>query len=142
MGNLGEASVSHLPPISGKILIADDDELMRKLIEHKLSMRGLTVIEAADGEEALQKITSEKPDLVILDGMMPGIDGFEVLRNIRENEATRNLRVVLLTARKMESDVVSGLTLGADEYITKPFMPEELLARIIRLLAQARSVGA
>jgi DNA-binding response OmpR family regulator len=134
--------VSHLPPISGKILIADDDELMRKLIEHKLSMRGLTVIEAADGEEALQKITSEKPDLVILDGMMPGIDGFEVLRNIRENEATRNLRVVLLTARKMESDVVSGLTLGADEYITKPFMPEELLARIIRLLAQARSVGA
>ncbi len=133
--------MSNLPSISGKILIADDDELLRKLVEHKLRMRGLTVVEAADGEEALHKIASEKPDLVILDGMMPGIDGFEVLRKIRENEATKSLRVVLLTARRMESDVVSGLTLGADEYITKPFLPEELLARIVRLLAQTRSVG-
>ena len=73
-------------------------------------------------------------DLVILDGMMPGLDGFEVLRRLKENEITRSLPVVLLTARKMESDIVSGLTLGADEYVVKPFMPEELIARIRRLL--------
>ena len=117
-----------------RVLIADDDELLRELVEFKLSQLGLAVTSVGDGETALEVATRGEVDLVILDGMMPGLDGFEVLRRLKENESTRSLPVVLLTARKMESDIVSGLTLGADEYVVKPFMPEELMARIRRLL--------
>lgn len=117
-----------------RVLIADDDELLRELLEFKLSQLGLAVTGVGDGETALEVVMRGEVDLVILDGMMPGLDGFEVLRRLKENEITRSLPVVLLTARKMESDIVSGLTLGADEYVVKPFMPEELIARIRRLL--------
>lgn len=127
--------------ILGKVLIADDDELFRMLIVHILQSRGLEVTEAVDGEDALEKIAADLPDLVVLDGMMPGLDGYEVLRRLKESETTRSIRVVLLTARKMENDVVKGLALGADEYLTKPFMPEELLARITRLLPNKSLVG-
>ena len=117
-----------------RVLIVDDDELLRELLEFKLSQLGLAVTGVGDGETALEVVMRGEVDLVILDGMMPGLDGFEVLRRLKENEITRSLPVVLLTARKMESDIVSGLTLGADEYVVKPFMPEELIARIRRLL--------
>ncbi len=119
-----------------RVLIADDDELLCNLLEHKLASIGCQTISVGDGVEALAIALSEKLDLIVLDGMMPGMDGFEVLRRLRENEGTRKTPIVLLTARRMESDIVSGLELGADEYIVKPFMPEELLTRIRRLIGR------
>ncbi len=116
------------------ILIADDDELLVKLLEHKLGQEGYQVTSVGNGEEALDKVAANKPDLIVLDGMMPGLDGFEVLRRLKENEETRDTPVVMLTARGMERDIVAGLDLGAEEYIVKPFLPAELITRVNRLI--------
>ncbi len=115
-------------------MIADDDDLLVQLLEHKLAQNGLDVVSVGDGEAALETARDIMPDLIVLDGMMPGVDGFEVLRQLKESERTKDIIIVMLTARRQESEVVSGLSLGADEYLVKPFMPEELLARIGRLL--------
>lgn len=117
------------------ILIADDDELLRTIVEHKLAARGYRVLAAADGDEALRLIGEQRPALVVLDAMMPGADGFEVLRLMKENAALAKIPVVMLTARKLESDIVRALQLGASDYLLKPFIPEELALRIGRLLA-------
>ncbi|MCK5041553.1 MAG: response regulator [Sphingomonadales bacterium] len=117
-----------------RILVADDDELLAELITHKLELAGYDVIYAEDGDVALKKINEEKPDAIILDGMMPGLDGFDVLRTIKENDDTKSIPVVMLTARGMGKDVVSGLELGAADYLVKPFMPEELVSRLERVL--------
>ncbi len=117
-----------------RILIADDDELMVRLLSHKLSQKGLQVIAASDGESALAFVRAELPDIVILDGMMPGMDGVEVLKRLKKDSATRHIPVLLLSARKMEADVVAGLEYGAEDYMVKPFMPEELWARIRKIL--------
>lgn len=117
-----------------KVVVADDDELLLRLLEYKLLQLGLDVITCGDGESALRATREECPDLVVLDGMMPGMDGFEVLRELKEDESTRAIPVVMLTARSLEKDVVTGLTLGADEYLVKPFNPEEFIVRIQRLL--------
>lgn len=119
-----------------RVLIADDDELLVRLLEHKLTQAGLQVICVADGESALERALSDSPDLIVLDAMMPGPDGFQVLQRLKDSEDTKDIPVVMLTARKMESDIVSGLALGADDYIVKPFMPEEVLARLRRLLGR------
>tara|TARA_R110000787_G_scaffold23762_3_gene67749 strand:- start:167053 stop:167424 length:372 start_codon:yes stop_codon:yes gene_type:complete len=118
-----------------KVLIADDDALMVRLLSHKLSQKGLQVISAEDGEQALAMIGVEMPDIVILDGMMPGMDGVEVLKRLKQDAATRDIPVLLLSARKMEADVVAGLEHGAEDYMVKPFMPEELWARIRKILS-------
>ena len=118
-----------------KVLIADDDALMVRLLSHKLSQKGLQVIAAADGEQALAMVGVEMPDIVILDGMMPGMDGVEVLKRLKQDAATRDIPVLLLSARKMEADVVAGLEHGAEDYMVKPFMPEELWARIRKILS-------
>ena len=117
-----------------RVLVADDDDLLLQLLEHKLTQQGYTVICVEDGEHALEMARAEIPDLIVLDGMMPGMDGFDVLRNLKEGDDTRDIPVVMLTARNMERDIVSGLTLGAEEYLVKPFMPEELVVRIKRLV--------
>lgn len=118
-----------------RILVADDDQLLLALVEHKLRRRGYEVETAEDGETALQKIREAPPDLVVLDAMMPGRDGFSVLRALAEDPATAGVPVVMLTARRQESDILAGLRLGAREYMVKPFMPEELIERVGRLLA-------
>lgn len=123
-------------PTGRSVLVADDDELLVQLLTHKLTQAGLSVRSVGDGEEALEAVAEDPPDLIVLDGMMPGLDGFEVLRRLKESEDYRHIPVVMLTARKLESEIVSGLSLGADEYLIKPFMPEELIVRINRLLAQ------
>lgn len=117
-----------------RVLVADDDELLLKLLEHKLLQQGYHVTCVKDGEHALQAARAEQPDLVVLDGMMPGMDGIDVLRHLKEGDDTRQIPVVMLTARNMERDIVNGLTLGAEEYLVKPFMPEELIVRIKRLI--------
>lgn len=116
------------------ILVADDDPLIVRLLEHRLRHRGYDVISAPDGEAALDLANSEKPDLILLDGMMPGLDGFEVLRRLKENDETIDIPVVMLTARSQEGDIVDGLTTGASDYMVKPFIPEELLARVQRII--------
>ncbi len=116
------------------ILVADDDPLIIRLLEHRLRHRGYDVISAPDGETALDLAIREKPDLILLDGMMPGLDGFEVLRRLKENPETIEIPVVMLTARSQEGDIVDGLTSGAADYMVKPFIPEELIARIQRIV--------
>lgn len=116
------------------ILVADDDPLIIRLLEHRLRHRGYDVISAPDGETALDLAIREKPDLILLDGRMPGLDGFEVLRRLKENPETIQIPVVMLTARSQEGDIVDGLTSGAADYMVKPFIPEELIARIQRIV--------
>jgi DNA-binding response OmpR family regulator len=127
----------HRCPMSDKtssVLIIDDDELLIMLLEHKLEQRGLNVQSASDGRDGLLAAIESKPDLVVLDVMMPTMDGFEVLRRLKEHTDTREIPVIMLSAKRLEDDVVNGLNLGAADYLVKPFMPEELLLKIQRLL--------
>ncbi|MDM8519186.1 response regulator transcription factor [Anaerolineales bacterium HSG6] len=113
------------------ILIADDEARMRRFIEMNLGLEGYRVVEASNGLEAIDRVREELPDLVLLDVMMPELDGFEALHIIRE---TSNVPVIMLTVRDDESDKVKGLELGADDYVTKPFSPRELASRIKAVL--------
>ncbi len=119
---------------TSSVLIIDDDELLIMLLEHKLGQRGLSVQSASDGQDGLLAAIESKPDLVVLDVMMPTMDGFEVLRRMKEHDDTREIPVIMLSAKRLEGDVVNGLNLGAADYLVKPFMPEELLLKIQRLL--------
>ncbi len=120
------------------VLIADDDPLVCSLLEYKLGQCGFSVITVADGEQALERVREDAPDLVLLDSMMPVLDGMAVLRQIRKNHSPADLPVVMLTARRDEADVVSALQLGANDYITKPFILKEIVLRIENLLSQSR----
>lgn len=122
-----------------KILIADDEAEIRDVLHLYLEKDGYEVVEAADGVETMEKIRKEKPDLVILDIMMPGLDGYRVLRNIRENN---NIPVIMLSAKDTDDDKILGLDLGADDYITKPFGPLEAVARVNSNIRRFYSLGA
>lgn len=126
------------------ILIADDEARIRRLVSDFLKRDGHTILEAADGSAALQLLESSQViDLAILDVMMPSMDGFEVLRTLRSMETNENhLPVMLLTARAEETDQVRGLEGGADDYVTKPFSPVVLAARVRTLLKRARRSAA
>lgn len=119
-----------------KIVLAEDEAQIARLIEFKLKKEGYQVTWKENGEEALKAIKAEKPDLILLDVMMPVMDGYEVLRRLKEDENLRSIPVVMLTARAQERDVVKGIDLGAEDYITKPFHPAELLARVKRILGK------
>ncbi|MET3780767.1 DNA-binding response OmpR family regulator [Brevundimonas sp. 1080] len=118
-----------------RILIADDDPLLRSLLQHKLAAEDHQIFASEHGGEVLGMVKDHAPDLVVLDAMMPVMDGFEVLRRLKAGAGTRNIPVIMLTALKREQDVVGGLQLGAADYLAKPFIPEELVQRIRRLLA-------
>jgi DNA-binding response OmpR family regulator len=120
------------------VVVADDDTITRSIINLKLKSRGYNVITASDGTEALRVIEAELPELVVLDAMMPGINGFELLRLIKAAPKTANTLVVMLTSRKLEQDIVGALNAGASDYLVKPFIPEELAVRIARLLPASR----
>ena len=117
-----------------KILIVDDEKNIVDIIAFNLKKEGYTVITAADGEEGVQKAMEENPDLILLDIMMPKMDGYEVCKKIREK---KNTPIIMLTARAEELDKVLGLELGADDYVTKPFSPAELTARVDALFRRA-----
>jgi DNA-binding response OmpR family regulator len=119
---------------SRTIMIADDEPLLTELLEFRLGARGYRTVVACDGREALAKLAEEKPDAVVLDAMMPVHDGFEVLRRMRLSAETADIPVIMLTARRGEQDVIGALEMGANDYLVKPFMPEELLVRLGRLL--------
>lgn len=120
------------------VLVADDEPLLTELLEFRLTARGYTTVIAHDGREALAKLDEARPHAVVLDAMMPVHDGFEVLRRMRASEQHANVPVIMLTARRGEADVVGALELGADDYLIKPFLPEELLIRLGRLLGGRR----
>lgn len=113
-----------------RVLVADDESDVRGLIVYRLSRSGYQVVEAVDGEEALALALDLVPDLAVLDVMMPKLDGLEVTRRLRQHEQTRDVPVILLTARAQEADVTRGFEVGADDYLKKPFDPDELLARV------------
>lgn len=120
-----------------KVLVVEDDSVVRELIEWKLTSAGHVVLTEADGEAGLAAARAEKPDVVILDWMMPKLTGLEVCRAIREDETVSSLPVLLLTARAQDSDIEQGLAAGADDYLVKPFSPRELLSRVEALLARS-----
>lgn len=122
-----------------KILIADDEAEIRDVLRLYLEKDGYDVTEAADGIEAMEKLRKESPDLVILDIMMPGLDGYRVLRNIRENN---NIPVIMLSAKDTDADKILGLDMGADDYITKPFGPLEAVARVNSNIRRFYSLGS
>ncbi|HER44010.1 MAG TPA: response regulator transcription factor [Candidatus Eisenbacteria bacterium] len=117
-----------------KILVVDDEEDIRELVRYNLERNGYEVSCVSSGEEALDVIRSYRPELVVLDLMLPGIDGFEVCRTIKSDPKTEHLPIIMLTAKGEESDVVTGLELGAEDYIVKPFSPQVLLARVRAVL--------
>ncbi|TWP52384.1 response regulator [Lentzea tibetensis] len=117
------------------VLVAEDDADIRDLLVFKLMQEGFDVAAVGDGRSALDAIVVRQPDLVILDVMMPGMSGLDVCRRLREEPATKDLPIILLTARAQETDVESGFGVGADDYVTKPFSPRELLDRVHTVLA-------
>jgi len=119
-----------------KVLVVDDEKTLVKALTFNLEKEGYEVVTAYDGEEALKQVESDNPDLVILDLMLPGLDGFEVCRRVRKN---LDIPIIMLTAKGDDIDKILGLELGADDYITKPFNPRELIARVKAILRRTDS---
>lgn len=122
-----------------KVLVIDDEKDIVDLVAYNLEKAGMKVIRAYDGEMALRKAASDGVDLVVLDVMLPGIDGWEVLKRLRADTRTASVPILMLTARGDETEKVLGLELGADDYLTKPFSPKELAARVRALLRRRQS---
>jgi two-component system phosphate regulon response regulator PhoB len=122
------------------ILAVDDEEDILELIKYNLEKEGYRVALALDGSEALNYAREQQPDLVILDLMLPGIDGLDVFKELKNDMRTKNIPVIMLTAKTEDADVVTGLELGADDYITKPFSPRVLLARLKVALRRRKAV--
>jgi DNA-binding response OmpR family regulator len=121
-----------------KILVVDDEESVRQLFQIVLQHEGYEVLLAGNGAEALLMAHKEQPDLIILDWMMPVMDGLSALQQLRKDETTAGIPIVMLTARQSDSDTSTALIGGADVYLTKPFEPQDVLSIIARLLASAR----
>jgi diguanylate cyclase (GGDEF)-like protein len=122
------------------VLVADDDEDIVRFVEVNLRLEGFEVITAPDGERALQMASESLPDLILLDVMMPQLDGFEVCQRLRDDARTKNISIIMLTAKSLSADKVVGLTAGADDYIIKPFDPIELVARVKSSLRRSRDM--
>jgi two-component system, OmpR family, phosphate regulon response regulator PhoB len=121
------------------VLVADDDADIRDLVAFKLEQAGFDVIAVEDGQTALEQARSRQPTLAVLDVSMPGLSGIDVCRMLRADPATNGILIIMLTARVQEQDVEGGFSAGADDYVTKPFSPRELVSRIQALLSRARA---
>ncbi len=122
------------------VLVVDDDPDVCDLVTYKLEQSGLDVRRASDGDAALREVAKKVPDLVLLDVMMPGVSGLEVLERWRKDEATAAMPVIMLTAKAQENDVERGFELGADDYVIKPFSPRELVRRVTAVLSRRQAV--
>ena len=120
----------------GRILVVDDEIYIVHILDFSLGMEGYEVITALDGEQALEKARNEKPDLIVLDIMMPKLDGYETCKMLKAEEATKDIPVILLSAKGRNVDQKIGFEVGADDYITKPFSPRKLVERINAILGQ------
>jgi DNA-binding response OmpR family regulator len=121
------------------VLVADDDADIRDLLSFKLEQAGLDVVAAEDGQAALRQARERHPTLAVLDVSMPGLSGIDVCRMLRADPDTADMLIIMLTARVQEQDVEGGFSAGADDYVTKPFSPRELVSRIQALLSRARA---
>ncbi|GAA0585590.1 hypothetical protein GCM10010172_83480 [Paractinoplanes ferrugineus] len=121
------------------VLVADDDADIRDLVAFKLEQAGFDVIAVEDGQAALEQARSRQPTLAVLDVSMPGLSGIDVCKMLRADPATAGILIIMLTARVQEQDVEGGFSAGADDYVTKPFSPRELVSRIQALLSRARA---
>jgi two-component system phosphate regulon response regulator PhoB len=131
-----------VPAVTDRVLVVDDEPEIVALVAYHLAKAGYRVATAASGQDAIDIARRERPALVVLDLMLPGMSGFEVLEILRSEESTREVAVLMLTARREEVDRIRGLSLGADDYLTKPFSPQELVLRvaaILRRLAQPKT---
>lgn len=122
----------------GKILVVDDEVNITQILEFSLGAEGYQVVTAANGEEAVDKARKEQPDLIVLDIMMPKIDGYEACRILKSNPITKNIPIVLLTAKGRDIDKRMGYEVGAEDYVIKPFSPNKLIDRIHELLEYAK----
>lgn len=123
---------------AAKLLLVEDDPALAELLEYRFANEGYAVRATADGDEALLMAAEDVPDLVILDWMIEGTSGIEVCRRLRRDKATAHVPIIMLTARETEDDKIRGLETGADDYLTKPFSPRELLARVAAVLRRIR----
>jgi len=120
------------------ILIVEDEKDIVKMLDYNLKKEGFKTLSTHDGEDALDLVTKDRPDLVILDLMLPGMDGFEVCKTLKKENKTASIPIIMLTAKSQETDKIVGFELGADDYVTKPFSPRELIARIKAVLRRAK----
>src|SRR3954470_21120798 len=132
-------SAPNLDPVCARVLVAEDDEKQAEVLRLYLESEGHTVVLAPDGRAALDEARRDRPDLLVLDVMMPKVDGLDVCRILRQES---DVAVLMLTARATEDDLLLGLDLGADDYLTKPFSPRELTARVRTLLRRSRRTTA
>jgi DNA-binding response OmpR family regulator len=126
--------------VKARILVVDDEPDAVELVAFNLRQAGFSVTTAADGAEALQKARTQRPDLIVLDIMLPELDGFEICKLLRHDPTTAKMPIIMLTAKAAEVDRVLGLELGADDYLTKPFSPRELTLRVKKILNRAQPV--
>jgi two-component system, OmpR family, alkaline phosphatase synthesis response regulator PhoP len=119
------------------VLVVEDEEDIRELVSYNLLKEGYQVAGVASGEDALAAVESKRPDLILLDIMLPGLDGLRVCRKLKENPQFASIPIIMLTAKGEEPDIVAGLNMGADDYVTKPFSPKVLLARVQAVLRRA-----
>lgn len=119
-----------------RVMAVDDDHVIRGLLEVNLEMEGHEVITAVDGQDALDRVREERPDLILLDVMMPNVNGWQVAETLKNDPETRNIPIVFLSARAMEADVRKGTDLGVQAYVTKPFDPIDLMDLVNRLIAE------
>lgn len=139
------AAAAPAPVIADRVLVVDDEPEIVALVAYHLAKAGYRVATAASGQDALELARRERPALLVLDLMLPGLSGFDVLEQLRADDATRDVAVLMLTARREEVDRIRGLSLGADDYLTKPFSPQELVLRvgaILRRTSQPQANGA
>ncbi len=129
-----EERISRLSDIRTKILIVDDEPDTVLPLKRALEIENFNVIEAQDGVEALERVSAETPDLILLDLMLPKLNGFEVCQRLKQDEATSSIPIIMLTAKSETSDKIEGIEIGADDYVTKPFNLDELKARIKAVL--------
>jgi len=121
----------------GKVLVVDDEIYIVHILDFSLGMEGYEVLTALDGEQAVEKARAEQPDLIVLDIMMPKLDGYETCKLLKADETTKNIPVILLSAKGRNVDQKIGFEVGADDYITKPFSPRKLVERINAILGQS-----
>jgi two-component system, OmpR family, alkaline phosphatase synthesis response regulator PhoP len=125
----------------GKILVVDDEIYIVHILDFSLGIEGYEVMTALDGEQALAKVAQDKPDLIVLDIMMPKLDGYETCKALKSNPETKDIPVILLSAKGRNVDQKVGFEVGADDYITKPFSPRKLVERINAILGQTSRTG-
>jgi CheY-like chemotaxis protein len=119
-----------------RVMAVDDDHVIRGLLEVNLEMEGYDVVTAVDGQDALDKVAADPPHLILLDVMMPNVNGWQVAEALKGDEATRHIPIIFLSARAMEADVRKGTDIGVESYVTKPFDPIDLMDLVARLLAE------